>query len=288
MSAVPRNDPRRSRRRRLDSAGASTYVVATVAVAAICLPLAWMFAASLKSRSELYSVPVELLPSDPQWSNYSKAWNAVPFARFFLNSIVTTLLATLLKLLNGVLTAYALVFMEVRARRIVFLVVIAALMVPEQVVLIPNYVLVSDLDWLNTYQGLVVPNAAVALGTFLMRQHFLTIPRSLVEAARLDGVGHLGLLWKVLLPISRPSLAAFAVIAVVARWNDYLWPLLVTNTDQMKTLPVGLTLLQDSEGQSEWGIVMAGSVMVVVPIILLFLRAQRHLVEGLTAGSVKG
>jgi sn-glycerol 3-phosphate transport system permease protein len=170
----------------------------------------------------------------------------------------------------------------------VFVAVVAALMVPEQVVLIPNYVLVSDLDWLNTYQGLVVPNAAVALGTFLMRQHFLTIPTSLVEAARLDGVGHLGLLWKVLLPVSRPSLAAFAVIAVVARWNDYLWPLLVTNTDQMKTLPVGLTLLQDSEGQSEWGIVMAGAVMVVVPIILLFLRAQRHLVEGLTAGSVKG
>jgi sn-glycerol 3-phosphate transport system permease protein len=274
--------------RRRDQAGPYTYLVAVLAVVVICLPLVWMLAASLKTRAELYSVPVELLPADPQWSNYSKAWNAVPFGRFFVNSVITTVLATLLKLLNGVLTAYALVFMDVRIRKFVFVAVVAALMVPEQVVLIPNYVLVSDLDWLNTYQGLVVPNAAVALGTFLMRQHFLTIPTSLVEAARLDGVGHLGLLWKVLLPVSRPSLAAFAVIAVVARWNDYLWPLLVTNTDQMKTLPVGLTLLQDSEGQSEWGIVMAGAVMVVVPIILLFLRAQRHLVEGLTAGSVKG
>ncbi len=264
------------------------YITVGVVMTVMCAPLAWMVLSSLKTRAEIYTVPIAWLPGSPRWSNYREAWSAVPFERFFLNSVVTSLAGTALKMVNGVLTAYALVFMQVRGRRLLFFFVVAALMVPEQVTLIPNYVLVSQLGWLNSYPALIIPNAAVALGTFLLYQHFRTIPTALIEAARLDGVGHLGLLTKVLLPISRPTIAAFALIALVERWNDYLWPLLVTNTDAAKTLPVGLTLLQDSEGASEWGVVMAGTVLVVVPILLLFLRAQRHLVEGLTAGAVKG
>jgi sn-glycerol 3-phosphate transport system permease protein len=140
----------------------------------------------------------------------------------------------------------------------------------------------------NTYQGIVIPGAAVAFGTFLLRQHFLTLPREVIEAARIDGAGHLRLLWSVVLPMSRPTLVTFGLISVVGKWNEYIWPLLVARSAEMTTLPVGLTLLQDSEGSNEWGIIMAGSVMVVLPVLILFVWAQRHIVEGLTAGSVKG
>jgi len=187
-----------------------------------------------------------------------------------------------------VLTAYALVFLRFPRKNLVFLVVLAALMVPVQITIIPNYVLVADLGWVNTYQGIIIPGAAVAFGTFLMRQQFLALPREVIEAARIDGAGHLRMLWQIVLPMSRPTLVTFGLISVVSKWNEYLWPLLVTNTAERMTLPVGLTHLQDSEGSSEWGIVMAGAVMVIAPVLAVFLWAQRHIVEGLTAGSVKG
>ena len=259
-----------------------------VAVVLICTPLLWMVTASFKTRQELYTLPVSWIPETLRWTNYADAWTAVPFERFYLNSFITTLGGSGLEVINGVLTAYALVFIQFPKKNLVFLFVIAALMVPLQVTLIPNYVLVSDLGWVNTYQGIIIPGAAVAFGTFLLRQHFLTLPKEVIEAARMDGAGHFRLLFQIVLPMSRPTVVTFLLISVVSKWNDYIWPLLVTNTADMRTLPVGLTALQDSEGSTEWGIVMAGAVFVVLPVLGLFLWAQRHIVEGLTAGSVKG
>lgn len=264
------------------------YAAMLLAVVFICAPLAWMGLASLKTRQEIYTLPISWLPEAFRWENYRQAWTAVPFDRFFINSLITTLAGSALELVNGVVTAYALVFLRFPRKDIVFLFVIAALMVPAQVTLIPNYVLVADLGWVNTYQGIIIPGAAVAFGTFLLRQQFLTIPREVVEAARMDGAGHFALLWRIVLPMSRPTLVTFALISVVSKWNEYLWPLLVVNSERMLTLPVGLTQLQNSEGQTEWGVVMAGAVLVVTPVLALFLWAQRHIIEGLTAGSVKG
>lgn len=267
---------------------ATAYTAMVGVTFAICLPLIWMVLASLKTRQEIYTLPVSWLPEALRWSNYEAAWTAVPFERFYINTIVTTAAGSGLELLNGIFTAYALVFLRFPRKDLVFLFVIAALMVPLQVTFIPNYVLVADWGWVNTYQGIIIPGAAVAFGTFLLRQHFRTLPREVIEAARMDGAGHFRLLWQIVLPMSRPTLVAFALISIVSKWNEYLWPLLVTNTQDMRTLPVGLTALQDSEGSTEWGIVMAGTVFVVLPVLLLFLWAQRHIVEGLTAGSVKG
>lgn len=267
---------------------AAAYTLLILAVTVIILPLAWMLTASLKTRSEIYTLPVSWWPEAFRWQNYQQAWTAVPFERFFINSVITTALGSSLELANGVLTAYALVFLPFPKKNLVFLLILAALMVPIQVTLIPNYVLVANLGWVNTYQGIIIPGAAVALGTFLLRQQFLSLPREVIEAARIDGAGHLRMLWQIVLPMSRPALVTFALIYIVARWNDYLWPLLVTNNDQRMTLPVGLTQLQHSEGSSEWGVVMAGAVMVITPVLAIFLWAQRHIVEGLTAGSVKG
>lgn len=291
--AVPAVNPaQRTRsvaRRRIASTGTIAAYVAMAAVTLlICLPLAWMALASLKTRQEIYSLPISWIPETYRWRNYADAWNAVPFGRYFLNSMIVTAGGASLKLVNAALTAYALVFLRFPKKNVIFLLVIAALMVPVQVTLIPNYVFVADRGWLNSYQGMILPTGGVALGTFLLRQHFQTLPREVIEAARIDGAGHLRLLWQIVLPMSRPALVAVGMIAVVTEWNDYLWPFLVANSADMRTLPVGLTALQNSEGSTEWGIVMAGTVMVITPVLLLFLWAQRHIVEGLTAGSVKG
>jgi len=267
---------------------AAGYAALVSAVLLICTPIAWMAVSSLKTRQEIYTVPIQWLPDAFRWANYRDAWQAVPFGRFYINSLITTFAGSSLELINGVMTAYALVFLRFPKKNLVFLVVLAALMVPSQVTLIPNYILISDLGWVNTYQGIIIPGAAVAFGTFLMRQQFMSLPREVIEAARMDGAGHIRMLWQIVLPMSRPTLVTFALISVVSKWNEYLWPLLVTNTAEMRTLPIGLSLLQDSEGSTQWGIVMAGAVLVVLPVLVLFLWMQRHIVEGITAGSVKG
>lgn len=267
---------------------AGTYVLLAVVIAVICAPLAWMLTASLKTRAEIYTLPVSWFPAGLHWDNYSQAWTAVPFERYFINSVIVTFTASGLKVLNGVLTAYALAFLRFPRKNVVFLFVLAALMVPEEVAVIPNYVFISRLGWVNTYQGMVMPGAGVAFGTFLMRQHFLTLPREVLEAAKIDGAGHLRTLWSIVLPMSRPTLVTFALITVVAKWNEYLWPLLVATDDKVRTLPLGLTQLQNSEGATQWGVVMSGAVLVIAPVLALFLWSQRHIVEGLTSGSVKG
>ena len=265
-----------------------SYLILMLVLIVICAPLIWMVLAAFKTRSEIYTLPVAWLPAQFRWSNFEQAWTSVPFERYFLNSMITTFAGSALKVVNGVLTAYALAFLNFPRKNLVFLFVIAALMVPEEVAVIPNFVLISELGWVNTYQGIIIPGAGGAFGTFLMRQHFLTLPREVIEAARIDGAGHLRLLWTIILPMSRPTLVTFALITVVAKWNEYFWPLLVATDDSTRTLPLGLTQLQNSEGQTEWGVVMAGAVLVIGPVLALFLWSQRHIVEGLTAGSVKG
>lgn len=266
---------------------AAAYLAILAAVALIAVPLVWMVFASFKSREEIYRQPLQVLPSALATSNYRRALEQVPFTRFFINSVGTTVIATAVKVVLGVTTAYALVFLRFPGRRLVFWFVVGSLMVPFEVVLIPNYVTVANLNWLNTWAGIIVPGAGVAFGAFLLHQSFRTIPPEIVEAADLDGVGRLGLLTRVVVPMSRPAITAFALITAVAKWNEYLWPRLVSTRDVSTTLPVGLTLLRDSEGLNEWGPIMAGAVLVVIPVIPLLLVAQRRLVAGLTGG-VKG
>lgn len=251
------------------------------------VPLVWMVLASVKSRDDLYSRPLRILPSKLVWNNYQRAFNEVPFLRFFLNSFVTTAATTVIKVVLGVTTAYALVFLRFPARRLVFWAVVASLMVPFEVVLIPNYVTTARLGWLDSWVGIVIPTAGVAFGAFLLHQTFRGIPTEIIEAAEMDGISRWGLMTKVVVPMSRPAIAAFALVTAVAKWNDYLWPRLVTSKADSATLPVGLTLLRDSEGVNAWGPIMAGAVLVILPVIPILLFAQRRVVDGLTGG-VKG
>jgi len=252
------------------------------------LPLYWVVTGAFKTNRETYTFPPVWIPADPQWSNFVAAWQAVPFGRFFINSIVTTLGTVALELVFALLTAYALVFLRVRGKGWVFGFVIAALLVPSTVTLLPNYLTVARLGWINTYQGLIIPVAAVAFGIFLFRQHFLTLPRDLLDAAQLDGCGHLGLLRHVVLPLSQPVIVTFLVIYLVSHWNDFLWPLVATNRLEWRTVPVGVAYLYQVEGVQNWGPILAGTVMALAPMLVVYIVAQRWIVKGIGGGALKG
>jgi len=269
----------------------ASYLLVILAVAIIGLPLLWMLLGSLKSNSEIYALPTPWLPAEWRWDNFARAWTMAPFERFYLNTIVTTLAGTGLEILNAVLTAYALAFLRFPKKQWVFVLLLAALMIPSQVTILPNYLTLSDVfgqSWINTYQGIFLPGAATAFGAFLLRQSFLGLPREVLDAAKVDGCGHLRLLWDVVLPMSRPVLVTFGIISLVSKWNDYLWPLIVTTEDRMRTLTVGLTYLFDQEGNNDWGSIMAGAIFVIVPLLIVYLWAQKHIIEGITAGATKG
>lgn len=262
----------------------------------IGLPLIWMFLGSLMTTREVMN-PSVWFPETPQWSNYKEAWNAVPFARFFLNSIIITVAGAGLELFCGVLCAYAFSFLKFPGRNILFMVVLASLMVPSQVVIIPNFQFMATTvrdwfnltdNWVNTYQGIILPGAATAFGTFLMRQGFMGLPGDVFDAAKVDGAGHLRTMWEIMLPMAKPIVVTFGLISVVSKWNEYLWPLIITNTDNMRPVTVGLRLLNDAEGNNQWGTIMAGTAMVVVPMLVVYVFLQRFIIDGLTAGATKG
>ena len=267
----------------------TTWVPLGLLCAVMIAPLVWMVLSSLKTRGEILHLPVVWLPAEPNLDNYRTACERVPFFRFFLNSVVITAAGSAIKVVLAVTTAYALVFVRFPFKRVIFLLVLVALMVPPHVSLLPNYALIAGMGGQNTYWGIVLPGLGTAFGTFLLRQHFLSLPVSLLEAAELDGAGHGLRLLRIVAPISAPTIATVALVSVVTEWNEYLWPLIIVDKPEMMTLPVGLMLLQNTEpGSVAWGVVMAGAVVVVAPILVVFALLQRHLVAGLTQGAVTG
>ena len=291
LDPTPRLHVSPSRRHRLNVPLVAAYAMVLLAVAIIGLPLLWMVLGSLKTNREIYTLPPPWLPAEWRWQNFAEAWTAAPFDRFYLNTLVTTAAGTGLEVVNAVLTAYALAFLRFPKKEWVFVLILAALMIPNQVTILPNYLTLSNVfgqSWINTYQGIVLPGAATAFGAFLLRQSFLGLPREVLDAAKVDGCGHLRLLWDVVLPMSRPVLVTFGLISLVAKWNDYLWPLIVTNEDRMRTLTVGLTYLFDAEGNTDWGPIMAAAIFVIVPLLVIYVWAQKYVIEGITAGATKG
>lgn len=260
-------------------------------------PVYWMVAGSLKTLAESQQFPPKWIPTSWRWENYKDAWNAVPIGRFYINSIVITVLGSGLQLINGTLCAYAFAFLDFPGKKWLFLFVLGALMVPAEVVILPNYIFFGstikdwfnlDGNWLNTYQAIVLPGAATAFGTFLMRQGFMGLPKDVLDAAKVDGAGHLRTMVGIVLPMSKPIVVTFGLISVVNKWNDYLWPLVVTTKLEWRPITVGIRLLLNQEGTQNWGVVMAGTCFVVLPIIAIYVLAQRFIIEGLTAGATKG
>ncbi|MFE4196856.1 carbohydrate ABC transporter permease [Paenarthrobacter sp. NPDC056912] len=291
-SATAETVPHRDRpfsRQNLGRTIAGGYLPLILATLVVFVPLLWMMLSSLKAPGEIVTTNLTLLPKNPSFQNYADAASTVPFARFFLNSVIVTVIGSTIKCILAIFTAYALVFVRFPFKKVIFLLILVALMVPPQVSVLPNYVLIAGMGGLNTYWGIILPGLGTAFGTFLLRQHFLTLPQAILESAEIDGAGHWRKLWKIVVPVSVPSIATVALVTIVSEWNEYIWPLIVTDRPDMMTLPVGLTQLVNSDGGTQnWGMLMAGAVIVLVPILLIFAALQRYIVSGLTQGSVTG
>lgn len=228
------------------------------------------------------------MPNPWEPSNYSYVWETLNFSRYLMNSIFITAVLVVVKVAMGVMCAYAFAFLEFPGRNALFYLVIGTLMVPNEITIISNYALVAQLGWRDTFTGIIVPLAGVAFGTFLMRNHFISLPKEILEAAMMDGAGFLRTLFRVVLPMSWPTLMAFVMITAVSEWNQYLRPFLISDTGKVAPLQNGLTMLQANEGQTNWGPVMAGTVLATIPMIIVFLILQKYMIKGLTAGAVKG
>ncbi|WP_320536223.1 carbohydrate ABC transporter permease [Pseudarthrobacter sp. IC2-21] len=286
--AVPRRERPFSRANLLQTV-VGGYVPLVIAVLVVFLPLLWMVLSSFKQPGEIVTMNLQVLPAALDPGNYRVAMTTVPFGQFFLNSTIVTVVGSGIKVILALLTAYALVFVRFPFKNLIFILILVALMVPPQVSILPNYILIAGMGGKNTLWGIILPGLGTAFGTFLLRQHFLTLPGSILESAEIDGAGHWRRLWQIVVPVSVPSIATVALVTVVSEWNEYIWPLIVTDKPESMTLPVGLTLLQNSEGNGAgWGIMMAGAVLVIIPILIIFAMLQRYIVAGLTQGSVTG
>jgi sn-glycerol 3-phosphate transport system permease protein len=264
------------------------YVLVVLGAVFISFPFFQMIMTSFKDITEVYKTPMVIFPSEWQWKNYVDAWTLVPMGRFAMNSIIYTVTITIGELLMGITAGYAFARLRFPFREKLFFVILITFMIPSQITLIPRFIMLADLHWMDTYQGLIVPQIASAFGLFLLRQHFKTLPQEIFDAATIDGAGHLRKMFSVALPMSKPMLWTVTLLAAISHWNDYLWPLIVTNTPEMRTLPIGIQLLRNVLDLVHWNIVMAGATIVVVPMLILFLIAQKQFIEGALSGALKG
>ena len=280
-------DRRRRLGRGLSTMGRwASWCVISIAAGAIILPFVWMLSVAVRTAPDLYAHPASLWPGTWTWHGVEAVVNQLPFGRLVVNTFVFAGGATLLLLLFDSMTAFALARLEFRGKNTLFILVLATLMVPFQVTLIPVFLTLFHLGWLDTEYGLIVPRATSALGIFLLRQFFLQIPKELDEAARIDGAGAFTIYWRIILPLSRPALASLFVIQFAALWNDFLWPLVVTSDISMRTLPAALTLFSSQSGVDHAAL-MAGAAISLSPLAVAFILAQRYFVQGVAATGVK-
>jgi ABC-type glycerol-3-phosphate transport system permease component len=256
----------------------------------IALPFLWMISTSLKPDVKaVLRYPPEWIPRPPTWRNYLTAWRVGRFSRYTFNSVVVATGAVVLQVINACLCAYVFARMNLPGKNILFLFFLAVMMIPSQVTVVPRYIILSRLRWLDTYKALIIPFAATAFGTFLIRQSFMSVPQDLVDAAIMDGASHLQILRHVLIPLSRPAIVTYSLLSFNWRWNNYFWVLIMTNSNEMRTLPVGIVFMREGpEGGSNWHILMAGTVLVLIPVLALFVAAQRYFVEGVAHTGLKG
>jgi sn-glycerol 3-phosphate transport system permease protein len=263
------------------------YALLTVAAVVVLLPIYTAAVLSIQPSYRLLQFPKVLVPTTIELDTFRRAWSTAHLGRYMLNSAGLSLVIVTAQIVTSVLAAYAFAFLRFPFKRVLFIAFLATLMVPAEVTLVANYETMRNLGWLGTYQGLAVPFLATAFGTFLLRQSFLQVPQDLRDAAALDGYGHGGFLVGVAVPLARPAIAAFTVFSFLLSWNQYLWPLLITNDDRHRTVQIGLKALA-AANVNELNLIMAGTVIASVPIFALLLAFQRQLVRGLTSGAVKG
>jgi len=252
----------------------------------ILAPVTWFVLSSFKDLTDLSARPPKLFPSRWAFENYTEAFKAYNYTRYFLNSVFITTVATFLTLLINSMAAYAFAKYNFRGRDGLFVMTLAMIMIPLQVILIPIYLVVASLGLVNTYWGMIIPAAATPTGVFILRQYMLTIPDELIEAARIDGAGEFRIFARIVLPLCRPALAVVAIFSILWRWNDFLWPLLIAQKEELYTLPVALALL-NGQLVVPYNVVLAMSVMSIIPVLFMFVFMQRQIVQGIAQTGIK-
>lgn len=265
------------------------YVLLGAIALAMLLPLIWLVSTAFKSPTEdLFQFPPQLIPQSPTLGNFVRVWQTNPFGQYLFNSGLVALLTVTLNLLFCSLAAYPLARLSFRGREVIFSGVVATILIPFQIVMIPLYILTVQLGLRNTYLGVIFPAIASAFGIFLLRQAFQGVPKELEEAARMDGCSELGIWWFVMLPSIRPALVTLAIFVFIGSWSDFLWPLIVLDQPERYTLPLGVAKLAGALSGDDWRLIAAGSVISIAPILLLFIAVQRYIVPTDAGSGVKG
>jgi multiple sugar transport system permease protein len=265
-------------------------VIMAVLGLAMLVPFFWMISTSLKIQGDVYKFPVEWFPKLPQFGNYKTVWldQDPPFFIYYWNSIKIAVICVIGDLITSSLAAYAFARLQFKGRDQLFLLYLVTMMIPFQVLMVPQFMLFRWMGIYNTHWALILPRLFTPLGTFLLRQYFLTVPFELSEAARVDGASEFRTFWRIVLPLAKPALASLAILSFVWRWNDYEGPLIFLTNRQLYTVPLGLTNFIDEAGNQQDTLIMAASVSAFLPILIVFLLGQKYFIEGITAGSVKG
>lgn len=264
------------------------YGVLSAIALVMLIPLVWLVSTSFKSPTEdIFQFPPQLIPSQPTFENFVTVWRSNPFGQYLFNSTLVSVLTVVLNLLFCSLAAYPLARLAFRGREIIFSAIVATILIPFQIVMIPLYVLAVKLELLNTYLGVIFPGIASAFGIFLLRQAFQGVPKELEEAARMDGCSELGVWWHVMIPSIRPALVTLAIFVFIGSWSDFLWPLLVLDRPELFTLPLGVANLAGTF-TLDWRLIAAGSVISIVPILVFFVAMQHYIVPTESGSGVKG
>jgi ABC-type glycerol-3-phosphate transport system permease component len=262
------------------------YSLLAVAVLVVVFPLVYMLGTAVKPNWQIVDVRASLWPSQFEWGNVVRAWNSAPFGRWFINTVIFSVGATLGQIGSSLLAGYAFAMYDFPGKRLLFYCLIAGLMVPFSTVIVPVVQILADLHWLNTYQGLIVPNIASALGAFLVRQFYLGMPYELGEAARMEGASEWKVFSRIYAPLATPIIAAFAIISFLQNWNNFLFPLIVINSTSMEVLSQGLSVFQD-QFSIQYDLLMSAALIVITPILVVAVVAQRRIVEGIMLGAIQ-
>ena len=250
-------------------------------------PFYWMIASSLKTSFEVIQVPPSLLPKSLKFENYTIAFKMAPFVRYFINTIIVTVLSIISTVIIAILSAFAFANLEFKGRDLIFAIFLASMMIPGEVLIVNNFKTISNLGMIDTYTSLFIPYAASVLYIYMLREFFLTVPKPLYYAAKIDGAGDWKFLWKVLVPIAKPSIITISILVGINSWNAFLWPLLVTNNENMRVLATGLTAFQSDAG-NQYELLMAASSIITVPIVGVYVFLHKKIMNGISLGGTKG
>ncbi len=278
---------RSSLKRRKLISSVITYTLLIAIAFIMLLPFAWMLSASLKMDKDVFRFPIEWVPQDPQWQNYETIWTRIPFLTFFANSLKLTIIITFLQLATSSFAAYAFAKLEFKGRDFLFLAYLGSIAIPWQVYMIPQFILMRELDLVDKHLSLILLQAFTAFGVFLMRQFFISIPNEILDAARIDGMSEWGIYFRIMLPLSKPALATLTIFSAVFVWNDFMGPLIYLYSESKKTIQLGLRMFIQ-QYSTDYHLIMAASLVSLIPVLILFFAFQRFFVEGIGTTGIKG